>query len=215
MATRLADCVEWWTISDHGINLALRNPVCWLRQEFAAIDNNDDLRDAARLERLGDDATDAGQPAAGYYREAQSMLLPAGKVWIDREAYNLRMEAFERIQQKLYARGGTVPASTEAKIPAIANASSDVPIATAGQVSVWDFSAGLAVRVLQDFRDYDGQEIRAGEVLHFIEDSYFFYEGGHTLRFAEKTIRLADVVDEHQPIIANAGNAWFQPVGCT
>ena len=176
----------------------------------------DDLRDAARLERLGDDATDPGQHrAAGYYREAQSILLPAGKAWTDREAYNLRMEAFERIQQKLYARGGAVPVSTEAKIPAIASALPDVPTATAGKVSIWDFSAGLAVRVLQDFRDYDGQEIHAGEVLHFIEDSYFFYEGGHTLRFAEKTIRLADIVEEHQRIIANAGNAWFQPVGCT
>jgi hypothetical protein len=191
----------------------LCNPVCWLPQEFAAIVNNDDLRDAARLERSGDDATALGRPAAGYYREAQTILLPAGAVWTDREAYDLRMGAFERIQQKLYALSGTAPALSEAEVPAVANVLADVPVATAGQVSVWDFSAGMAVRVMQDFRDYDGQEIHAGEVLHFIEDSYFFYEGGHTLRFAEKTIRLADVVDEHQPIIANAGNAWFQPVG--
>jgi len=55
---------------------------------------------------------------------------------------------------------------------------------------VWDFVPGLVVRVAQPFTDYDGQEILAGEVLHFVDDSYFFYEGGHTLRFAEKTIRL-------------------------
>jgi hypothetical protein len=75
------------------------------------------------------------------------------------------------------------------------------------------FFRGLEVRVAQSFRDYDGQEIRAGEVLHFVEGRYFFYDGGHTLVFTEKTIRLADTVDEHQPIIANAGNRWFQPRG--
>src|SRR4051794_30106586 len=79
-------------------------------------------------------------------------------------------------------------------------------------VSVRDFYPGLTVRVVQAFRDYDGQEIAAGEILRFIESSYFFYEGGYTLRFAEKTIRLAEIVDEHGPIIANTGNAWFEPV---
>ena len=58
----------------------------------------------------------------------------------------------------------------------------------------------------------DGQEICKGEVLHFLDSSYFFYEGGHTLRFQEKTIRLASIVPEEEPIIANAGNAWFQPL---
>jgi len=81
-----------------------------------------------------------------------------------------------------------------------------------GGLSVWDFAPGLVVCVVQSFSDYDGQKIEAGEVLHFLDDSYFFYEGGHTLRFAEKTIRLADIVDEHQPIIANAGNVWFRPL---
>ncbi len=66
--------------------------------------------------------------------------------------------------------------------------------------------------MLQAFQDYDGQEVGAGEILHFIEGSYFSYDGGHTLKFAEKTIRLADVVEEHQPIIANKGNVWFRPL---
>jgi hypothetical protein len=56
------------------------------------------------------------------------------------------------------------------------------------------------------------QQIHAGEVLHLLERSYFPYDGGHTLRFAEKTIRLASLLDEHEAIIANAGNAWFQPL---
>lgn len=54
--------------------------------------------------------------------------------------------------------------------------------ATAG-LSVWSFVPGLALalRAVQDFTDYDGQDIHAGEVLHFVEGSYFFYDGGHTL----------------------------------
>ena len=67
--------------------------------------------------------------------------------------------------------------------------------------------------MVQTFQDYDGQEVLAGEVLHFVGSTYFFYDGGHTLRFVEKTIRLADVVAEHQPIIANTHNAWFLPLG--
>ena len=145
-------------------------------------------------------------------------------VWIDRESYARRMEAFQRIQQKLYGLDGTgrpqgacappleLPIA-EARFPAVLPSEADpLPFATAG-LAVWDFFPGLTVRVEQSFDDYDGQKVRAGEVLQLLESSYFFYEGGHTLRFAEKTIRLADVVEAHQPIIANIGNAWFQPLG--
>jgi Domain of unknown function (DUF3601) len=170
---------------------------------------NADLEEAARLERLGDAAVSLRQPAVAYYREAQRLLLPSGMVWTDRESYDRRMELFQQIQEKLYRldsigeqRGpsDSPPPIREALPSAIA------------ELSVWNFFPGLAVRVVQAFTDYDGQNILAGEVLHFVSDSYFFYEGGHTLRFAEKTIRLADIVDEHQPIIANAGNLWFQPL---
>ncbi len=82
----------------------------------------------------------------------------------------------------------------------------------APELPVYKFTPGLTVQVCQAFTDYDGQEIHAGEVLHFLEGSYFPYEGGHTLRFAEKTIRVADIVDAHGPIIRNSGNAWFQPI---
>jgi hypothetical protein len=110
------------------------------------------------------------------------------------------MQAFERIQQKLYALHDAMDAA-----PGVSRS-------TLPKLSVWDFVPGLVVRVRQPFRDYDGQQIAAGEVLHLIDRSYFPYEGGHTLRFAEKTIRIADIVDEHAPIIENAGNAWFEPI---
>jgi hypothetical protein len=170
---------------------------------------NDDLREAEQMERFGDAAV-SGQSAAAYYREAQRLVMPAGVVWTDRESYDRRMEAFERIQQKLYGldgNGGSREISTTASMP-----QPPTPASTPRELSVWDFSPGLVVRIGQTFRDYDGQEIRAGEVLHFLESSYFFYEAGHTLKFAEKTIRLAGIVDEHEAIIANAGNAWFQPL---
>jgi hypothetical protein len=179
---------------------------------------NDDLHEAEQAERLGD-AADAGQAATAYYREAQCLLLPVGVVWTDRESYDRRMEAFERIQQKLYGLQGkgsftspAEPPTPEAQAPMVSASGTGPLPSTAADLSVWQFSPGLVVRIGRTFTDYDGQEIRAGEVLHLLERSYFPYEGGHTLRFAEKTIRLAGIVDEHEPIIANAGNAWFQPL---
>lgn len=161
------------------------------------------------MERFGDAAVSC-QSAAAYYREAQSLVMPVGVVWSDRESYDRRMEAFERIQQKVYGldgNGSPHEISTPAPMP-----EAPTPASTTREMSVWDFSPGLVVRIGQTFKDYDGQEIRAGEILHFLESSYFFYEAGHTLRFAEKTIRLAGIVDEHEAIIANTGNAWFQPL---
>src|SRR5207245_8160760 len=133
--------------------------------------------------------------------------LPAGAIWTDRAAYDQRMEAFERIQQKIYALEvqATVPPVAEPTAPEVP---APVVEASPTHLTVWDFSPGLVVRVRQSFRDYDGQEIHAGEVLHFLGSTYFPYDSGHTLTFAEKTIRLAGVVDEHEVIVANAGNAW-------
>lgn len=179
---------------------------------------NDDLHEAEHAELLGDAAA-SGQAAAAYYREAQLLLLPVGVIWTDRESYDRRIEAFERIQQKLYGLEGkgsftppAEPPTPETQTPMVLALESGPLPSAEPDLAVWHFSPGLVVRIGRTFTDYDGQEIRAGEVLHFLEGSYFFYEGGHTLRFAEKTIRLAGVVDEHEPIIANAGNAWFQPL---
>jgi hypothetical protein len=177
---------------------------------------DDGLVEAAEAERLGD-AAEAGQ-AAAYYGEAQRLLLPVGVVWTDRESYDRRMEAFERVQQKIYGLVGR-GMSTVLREPAPEAQPSTVTVSAPEELAsaepdltVWQFSPGLVVRVGRTFVDFDGQEIHAGEILHFVESSYFFYDSGHTLRFAEKTIRLAGIVDEHEPIIANAGNAWFQKV---
>jgi hypothetical protein len=78
--------------------------------------------------------------------------------------------------------------------------------------SVWDFFPGLAVRVVQTFRDFDGQEIATGQTLRLLSKSHFFYDDGHTLTFDWKQIRLSGDVPEEEAIIANAGNAYFEPV---
>jgi len=176
---------------------------------------DDDLNKAEQAERLGDAA--AGQAAAAHYREAQRLLLPAGVVWTDRESYDRRMEAFERIQQKLYGlaeRRRSTEATLPPEVQSTIVATPEIgPLPSEGaELTVWQFSPGLVVRVGRTFIDFDGQEVRAGEVLHFLEGSYFFYDGDHTLRFAEKTIRLAGIVEEHEAIIANTGNVWFQKV---
>jgi hypothetical protein len=77
---------------------------------------------------------------------------------------------------------------------------------------VWDFFPGLVLRIAQDFADFDGAKHAAGEVLHFLEKSYFPYDGGHTLTFREKVIRLAEIAPQNEPVIENAGNAFFEPV---
>ena len=60
---------------------------------------------AAKLEQAGDTLAAAGEPAADCYVQAQRLLLPPGTLWTDREQYAARMQAFERLQQKLYALG--------------------------------------------------------------------------------------------------------------
>ena len=180
--------------------------------------DDDALQQAARLEQLGDEAAAQGMPAATYYLESQRLLLPAGIVWTDHEAYATHREAFDRLQEKLYSLDGSgrpriAPApAREAPIVEAPIVEAPVPPITAAELSVWNLQPGMHLQVMQTFQDYDGQEIQAGEILHFQSSTYFFYDGGHTLHFAEKTIRLADVVEEHHAIIANAHNAWFAPM---
>ena len=181
-----------------------------------------DPNDAGQLEQLGDTA-ESRDAATAYYRKAQLLLMPPGVVWTGGEEYDRRMEAFERIQQKLYGLSGReFPRIVDPPPPSPETSSAHAPADAADMAAhglsggafdlpVWDFSPGLVVRVEQTFVDHDGQEVREGDVLHFLDSSYP-YEGGHTLRFREKTIRLATIDPEEEAIIANAGNAWFRPI---
>src|SRR5712692_4938865 len=74
-------------------------------------------------------------------------------------------------------------------------------------LGLWDMFPGMAVRVAQTFRDHDGQEVRAGEILRFVSIDYMAYHGGYTIDFAEKQVRLCELVSANGPTIENEGNA--------
>lgn len=69
-------------------------------------------REAEALENQGDAAVvqDKRELAHEFYRQAQKILMPVNKMWSDAVEYDLRMAAFQRIQQKLWAlaSGGPV-----------------------------------------------------------------------------------------------------------
>jgi hypothetical protein len=79
-------------------------------------------------------------------------------------------------------------------------------------LTVFKFRPGMIIHILKPFKDYDGQQIEAGEVLHLLWTNYLPYERGHTLAFAEKTIQLSEYVDEEWSVIANVDNAWYELV---
>jgi hypothetical protein len=71
------------------------------------------------------------------------------------------------------------------------------------------FQCGDRVTIVRAFTDYDGEHCPQGLELVFISQTYFPYEGGYTLTFDTRVIRIAEDVDEHGPIIRNEGQAWF------
>ena len=68
-----------------------------------------DRRAADALERQGDEAAAAGEPAEAFYRNAQIILLPVGVMWSDAVEHDLRMAAFQRLQHKIWALLGLPP----------------------------------------------------------------------------------------------------------
>lgn len=75
-----------------------------------------------------------------------------------------------------------------------------------------DMFPGMVVRICRTFRDFDREEVAAGQILHFLKRDYFPYDDGHTLTFRERVIRLSGNVSAEELVIENAGNAWFEPV---
>lgn len=76
-------------------------------------DKNAAERQAAEeLERQGDAAVKAGDndAAGSFYRKAQKILLPTGVMWSDAVEYDLRMAAFQRLQEKIWALSSPPPA---------------------------------------------------------------------------------------------------------
>jgi hypothetical protein len=72
--------------------------------------NDEAWHAAAELERQGDAAAAAGQPAEDFYRQAQKTLLPTGVLWSDGAEYDRRLGAFNRIQRKIWDLKALPPA---------------------------------------------------------------------------------------------------------
>ncbi|MEO8029138.1 MAG: hypothetical protein ABI823_21840 [Bryobacteraceae bacterium] len=94
----------------------------------------------------------------------------------------------------------------------VSDALPTVPPTPLPQISVWDLFPGLTIRIVRAFVDFDGDEISEGEVLHVTSRDYFPYDGGHTLHFEEKVIRLAEIEPSNGPVLDNGANAFFEPV---
>lgn len=103
-------------------------------------------------------------------------------------------------------------AETAAPAPEAEPAPAAVPPPPRESVTIDTMVAGARYRVVQDFRDFDGTPFRAGTVLTFLDYSYFAYDGGYTIRFAEAGMRLAEIAPDNEPVLANAGNSYFAPV---
>ena len=72
------------------------------------------------------------------------------------------------------------------------------------------FFPGLVVRVARDFADAYGRTVDSADLIRLIN---CVHEGGEfAVTCLDRNIRLSDSQAE---IVANAGNAWFQPVPTT
>jgi hypothetical protein len=77
--------------------------------------------EAEGFERRGDELIKANESEAArdHYRQAQRILMPTGRMWSDAVEYDLRMAAFQRIQEKLWAMasGGPVKPGVPGDVP--------------------------------------------------------------------------------------------------
>jgi hypothetical protein len=81
-------------------------------------------REAESFERRADELVkaDAREQAQEYYRQSQRILMPVNKMWSDAVEYDLRMAAFQRVQNKLWAlaEGGLVRVGVPGPAPSAA-----------------------------------------------------------------------------------------------
>ena len=78
-------------------------------------------------------------------------------------------------------------------------------------MNVWNLTPGLAIRIVQSFKDYQGKEFAAGTILHFKDRDYLPYHSGHTVYFEEATMYLCDD-DATSAIVENQNNQYYEVV---
>lgn len=76
---------------------------------------------------------------------------------------------------------------------------------------IGDLVPGARYRIRETFADFDGDELRAGTELTFVGRSYFPYDGGHTLTFAERVVRLAEIDPNSSRVLDDPGR-WIERI---
>jgi hypothetical protein len=76
-------------------------------------------------------------------------------------------------------------------------------------LNVWTLTPGIAIRIVQSFRDCTRAEFTAGTILHFKHRDYLPYHSGHTVYFEQATMYLCDL-DETSAIVENQGGVYFE-----
>ena len=67
-----------------------------------------------------------------------------------------------------------------------------------------DLVRGDKIKVIKEFKDFDGQIVAKGSEWTFIEYSYFHYDGGYTFVFKEGEMRMAEVSPEDYYVVRHA-----------
>lgn len=70
---------------------------------------------------------------------------------------------------------------------------------------------GERYRIMNGFVDFDGQTLPEALELTFEDYHFFPYDGGYTVRFAERVVRLAEIRPGNDEILRNLGH-YFQRI---
>jgi len=63
---------------------------------------------------------------------------------------------------------------------------------------------GDKIRVIKDFKDFDGEDVLLGSEWTFKEYTYFAYDGGFTFCFEEGVMRMAEISPEDNYVLTHA-----------
>jgi Domain of unknown function (DUF3601) len=72
-----------------------------------------------------------------------------------------------------------------------------------------DLKQGQRIKVIREFKDFDGDPIPLNSEWTFIKSTYFAYDGGYTFTFKEGGIRLAEIDPDNQNVL-NSFSSFFE-----
>jgi hypothetical protein len=76
--------------------------------------------------------------------------------------------------------------------------------------SAWHLEAGDRIRIVREFRDFDGRTVESGQDLLLTKKEFFPHDGGMTLSFEGGLIvRLCENEAADEIVMVNAEQAFF------